>query len=78
MILLHTIDDNLIVHGCHLLIPVRMRPEALDQFHESHQGSLRTKQRARLSVYWPGIDNDIDNTILACQQCQDHLRTKQP
>ena len=24
-------------------------------------------------VYWPGIDNDIDNTILACQQCQDHL-----
>jgi len=23
--------------------------------------------------YWPGIDNDIDNVILSCQLCQDHL-----
>ena len=68
-----TIDDDLIVHGCRLLIPVKMRPQVLTQLHESHQGSVRTKQRARLSVYWPGIDNDIDNIILACQQCQDHL-----
>ena len=68
-----TIDDDLIVHGCRLLIPVKMRPHILTQLHESHQGSVRTKQRARLSVYWPGIDNDIDNIILACQQCQDHL-----
>ena len=68
-----TIDDDLIVHGCQLLVPVKMRPHILTQLHESHQGSVRTKQRARLSVYWPGIDNDIDNIILACQQCQDHL-----
>jgi len=32
-----------------------------------------TKQRASLSVYWLGIDNDIDNTILSCQHCQDRL-----
>ena len=25
-----------------------------------------TKQRARLTIYWPGID-DIDNAILACK-----------
>ena len=24
-------------------------------------------------MYWPGIDNDIDNTILSCKHCQDHL-----
>ena len=68
-----TLDDNLIVNGCHLLIPCAMRHQVLLQLHESHQGSVRTKQRARLSVYWPGIDNDIDNTILSCQQCQDCL-----
>ncbi len=28
---------------------------------------------ARLVVYWPGIDNNIDNIILSCKQCQDHL-----
>ena len=50
-----------------------MRPQILTQLHESHQGSVRTKQRTRLSVYWPGIDNDIDNIILTCRQCQDQL-----
>ena len=50
-----------------------MHSQILSQLHESHQGFVRTKQRARLSVYWPGIDNNIDNTILSCKQCQDHL-----
>ena len=68
-----TIDDGLIVYGCRLLIPTKLRPVILSQLHESHQGSVRTKQQAHLSVYWPGIDNDIDNTILSCQHCQDHL-----
>ena len=68
-----TINDNLIVYGYRLLIPTKLRSEILTQLHESHQGSIRNKQRARLSVYWPGIDNDIDNVILSCKQCQDHL-----
>ena len=68
-----TMDDDLIVYGCRLLIPQQMRRDVLAQLHESHQGSVRTKQRARLAVYWPGIDNDIDNVILACKMCQDLL-----
>ena len=66
-------DDGLIVHGCRLLIPTIMRSQILSDLHDSHQGSVCTKQRARLTVYWPGIDNDIDNIILSCQLCQDHL-----
>ena len=68
-----SVDDGLIVHGCRLLIPTTMRPQVLSDLHDAHQGSVRTKQRARLTVYWPGIDNDIDNIILSCQLCQDHL-----
>ena len=68
-----SIDDSLIVHGCRLLIPTVMRRQVLMNLHESHQGSVRTKQRARLTVYWPGIDNDIDNMILSCKHCQDML-----
>ncbi len=50
-----------------------MRREVLARLHDSHQGMVRTKERARLSVYWPGIDNDIDNAILSCKACQDTL-----
>ena len=47
--------------------------DVLVQLHESHQGAVSTKQRARLTVYRPGIDNDIDNIVLAYKQCQDLL-----
>ena len=50
-----------------------MRKETLRHLHDSHQGSIRTKERAHLTVYWPGMNNDIDNIILACQKCQDML-----
>ena len=68
-----TVEDDLITHGCRLLIPRKMRRDVLSQLHESHQGSVRTKQRAHLTVYWPGIDTDIDNTIQSCKKCQDVL-----
>ena len=68
-----TIDDGFIVYGCRLLIPASMRQKVLANLHESHQGAVRTKERARLSLYWPGIDNDIDNVVLSCKKCQDRL-----
>ena len=75
-----SIDDDLIVFGCRLLIPTTLRQKILADLHESHQGSVRTKQRARLTVYWPGIDNDIDNVVFSCKKCQDLLsaNTKLP
>ena len=68
-----SVDDGLIVYSCRLLIPRAMRPQILNDLHESHQGLVHTKQRARLTVYWPGLGNDIDNIITSCQICQDHL-----
>ena len=46
-----TVDDDLIVYGCRLLIPSQMHRGILNQLHESHQSAVRTKQRARLTVY---------------------------
>ena len=58
-----SIKVNLILLGCRLLIPTEMRRDILSQLHESHQGMIHTKERARLVVYWPGFDNEIDNII---------------
>ena len=68
-----SVDEGLVVYGCRLVIPAKMQREVLSQLHEAHQGSIRTRQRARLSVYWPGIDNDIDNIVASCKHCQDRL-----
>ena len=64
-----SIDGGFIVHRCHLLTPTTMRQQVLSDLHELHQGAVHTKQRARLTVYWPGIDNDIDNILFYLASC---------
>ena len=45
-----SVEDNLIVYGCRLLVPAKMRRAVLEQLHDSHQGLVRTKERAQLIV----------------------------
>ena len=73
-----SVDDDLVVYGCRLVIPPALRKQVLSELHASHQGRLRTKQRAKLIVYWPGMDNEIDNVILGCKMCQDNLPSHPP
>ena len=40
-----SVDDNLIVFGCRLLIPVSLRPTLLSCLHESHQGVVARSQQ---------------------------------
>ena len=72
-----TIDDDLVVCGPRLVIPRQMRNEVLGRLHDSRQGIQRTKMRARQTVYWPNIDNDIANIIRSCRFCRRHLPSLQ-
>ena len=65
----------LVVYGCRLVIPSSLQKQVLSDLHASHQGRLRTKQRAKLIVYLPG---EINNFILSCTMCQDGLPSNPP
>ena len=67
------LDNGLIVCGQRLVIPRRLRKEVLQRLHSAHQGIERTRRRTRQSVYWPGIDNDVKNTVQSCKNCQQML-----
>lgn len=69
------IKDGLMMYGCRLVILSQLRLKVLPQLHKAHQGSSQTKQRARLIIYWPGMDND--NMVYACKWCQDQLPSQQ-
>ena len=72
-----SIDDELILYGVRIIVPGLARKDVLEQLHTAHQGIERTKRRARQTVYWPGINNDITNTVASCDQCQKHLPSQQ-
>lgn len=59
------------------LIPRSLRRVTLERLHDNHQGIERTKCRARQSVYWPGIDKDIENIVSSCSVCRQLLPSLQ-
>ena len=38
--------------------------------HEGHPGLSRMKSLARVVVWWPGMDADLENLVRRCQPCQ--------
>ena len=65
------IQDGVLMKGHHIIIPRQMQKEILAKLHSSHQGTEKTKLRARTSVYWRGINRDIDETTRSCATCQE-------
>ena len=69
-----SILDSLILKGTHIVIPNQCRDELLVQLHEGHFGIDHTKLRVHDSVYWPGINKDIEKLVKTCDTCQKNSR----
>lgn len=65
---LHVVDD-VVMMGNRVLIPKSLRAEVLESLHAAYQGATAMKDRARCSVYWPGITKDIETACDSCFQC---------
>ncbi|XP_045120347.1 uncharacterized protein LOC123509838 [Portunus trituberculatus] len=63
-------DGELVLYGQRIVVPVALRRRTLARLHDSHRGVEATRRRARQTVFWPGIDSDIANTVRACEPCQ--------
>ena len=44
----------------HIIIPTVLQKEILTKLHAALQGTERTKLRSRRSLYWKGLNKDID------------------
>ena len=55
-----------------------MRTEMLAKIHESHQGIVKSKQRARSILFWPGMNADVENVVSSCVTCQQFRKNQAP
>jgi transposase InsO family protein len=53
-----------------VVIPKRLRGQLLEELHEGHLGVCRMKALARSFVWWPGLDQEIENMVAGCDQCK--------
>ena len=54
--------------GNRVVIPKALIPETLSRLHDGHQGLSATLQRARGTVYWPNMQQDIGEVIWKCSE----------
>ncbi len=64
-----TCRDGLLFKGNCIIVPKKMRATILSKMHKSHLGMVKTKQRARDIVFWPGMASDIEDVIKQCIVC---------
>ena len=65
-----SVSGNCLFFGIRIVIPKSLQSAALELLHIGHFGTSRMKQLARSSVYWPGIDKDIEVLVKSCARCQ--------
>lgn len=65
-----TIMNQLIYKSHKIIIPKPMRKEILNNVHKGHLGINKCINRANYSIYWPGMNRDIENIVSKCKTCQ--------
>ena len=69
--------DGLLIRGSRVIIPRSLRADILKRIHDGHQGLTKCRDRAKSSVWWPGLSAELKHTVMSCHTCQEQKRTQQ-
>ena len=58
-----------LVRGYRTVIPSALRSQVLTLVHEGHPGIVRMKRLCRDTLWWPGIDSEIEQLVKHCTPC---------
>jgi len=70
-------ENGLLFKGCRLIVPANLRNQVLHIVHKGHFGIEKMQLRARETVFWPGISNEIMEIAKACEVCQIFSQSQQ-
>ena len=75
-------EDLSIEHSCitfqhRFYIPSVLRASFLKALHQGHPGIVKIKLRAQTSMYWFGLNKEIENHVMHCELCQVLRRSQQ-
>lgn len=65
-----TFIGHVILRGTRIVVPQSLRKRVVSLAHEGHQGVVKTKERLRTKVWWPGMDRDAERRCAECYGCQ--------
>ena len=69
-----SIEDEIILKGERVIIPESMKSYILDKIHTGHLGIQKCQLRARESVFWHNMNQDIEDHVKKCIVCRIHSK----
>ena len=63
------IVENLLCKANRIVIADSLIKDTLQRIHEGHQGVIKCLERARTTVWWPGMTKHIKDLIASCNVC---------
>ena len=70
------VEDGLILKGTRIIIPNKQCKAILKLIHEGHLGLNKCKLRAKETVYWPGLNEQLEDLVLNCELCLKYSTAK--
>ena len=64
-----TIKGGIILRGCQIVVPSKLRKRILDLAHLTHMGISKTKNLMKSKVWWPKMNEEIETMIKSCIPC---------
>jgi len=64
-----SIENGILLWGLRVIIPLKYRPHIMQELHSSHPGIVRMKALSRIHIWFPKIDNRIEEEVRNCPQC---------
>ena len=65
-----TVEEGCLLRGTQVVIPAKYQESVLAELHLNHAGIVQMKALARLHVWWPTLDTDIEQLVRSCEICQ--------
>ena len=66
--------DGVVLRGHQIVIPRTMRPEMIKLARQGHLGIVKTKRRARDSMWWPQMNSQLEQVVFNCLACSREQR----
>lgn len=62
-------SKGLLLYRDHIITPHSMTRDILHRLRDGHQGITKSRERARMSVRWPGLEKEIQKLVAKCPEC---------
>ena len=67
---LSVLEQDCLLWGLRVVIPTRYQEDMLQELQSSHPGIVPMKEMARSYLWWPNIDQEVEQTVKNCESFQ--------